>query len=149
MATRANLADLYRLMQREDEAETLLRDGIDIDGDAAALHHALGLLLVRQDRAQEAFAELALAARLAPDNARYVYVHAIALNSAGQLDEAIAIISAAARDFPADFDIGWAEVTLLRDKGEIDAARDAAARLVERFPANENAISLLRSFDAA
>ena len=149
VSTRANLADLYRVMQREDEAESLLREGIEIDADAAALRHSLGLLLVRQDREQEAFAELALAARLAPDNARYVYVHAVALNSAGRLDEAIAVISAAARDFPADFDIGWAEVTLLRDKGEIDAARDAAARLVERFPANENAMNLLRSFDTA
>ncbi|MBT8077424.1 MAG: ammonia-forming cytochrome c nitrite reductase subunit c552 [Gammaproteobacteria bacterium] len=149
VTTRVNFADLYRVMQREDEAEKLLRAGIELGTDAAVLHHSLGLLLVRQQREQEAFGELARAAELAPDNARYTYVHAIALNSAGREDEAISIISQAARDFPADFDIGWAEVTLKRDAGEIDAARDAAQRLVERFPGNENALSLMQSFDAA
>ena len=97
----------------------------------------------------EATGDVVLSARLAPDSARYVYVYAVALNSAGRVEEAIAVMSDAARRFPADFDISWAMVTLLRDAGRLDEARDAAADLVRRFPGNENASNLLNSFDAA
>ena len=50
----------------------------------ADLHHALGLLLIRKGDKPAAYRELADAARLAPDNVRYAYVHAIALNSEGK-----------------------------------------------------------------
>lgn len=39
--------------------------------------------------------EFAVAAKLAPDNARYAYVYAIGLNSAGKQREALAILKAA------------------------------------------------------
>jgi Flp pilus assembly protein TadD len=149
VALRVNLADLYRQMSREEDAESVLRAGLDIDAANPSLHHSLGLLLVRMQREEEAVTELALAARLAPQVARYTYVHAIALNSTGNTGEAIAVISGAVQSFPANFDIGWAHVTLLRDAGRLDNARAAAAALVLRFPGNENALNLLRSFDTA
>ena len=94
-------------------------------------------------------ARVSATARLAPQVARYTYVYAIALNSTGNTGEAIAVISGAVQSFPANFDIGWAHVTLLRDAGRLDNARAAAAALVLRFPGNENALNLLRSFDTA
>ena len=54
----ANLADLRRLQGREPEAESTLREGLAAIPDAAALHHALGLSLVRQQRKDEALREL-------------------------------------------------------------------------------------------
>ena len=50
----ANLADLYRARGVDGEAEAVLRSGIAKTPDAAALHHALGLVLVRQKRTADA-----------------------------------------------------------------------------------------------
>ncbi|HET9229412.1 MAG TPA: multiheme c-type cytochrome [Thermoanaerobaculia bacterium] len=71
-----NLADLYRLQGRDAEGEALLRQA----PDDASVHHALGLLLVRLGRLDEALPELARAVELAPGEARYAYVYEVALS---------------------------------------------------------------------
>jgi len=75
----ANLADLRRLQGREAEAEATLREGLALMPEAAALHHALGLSLVRQQRKAEALRELKRATDLEPGNPRYKYVYDIAV----------------------------------------------------------------------
>ena len=67
----ANLADLYRQLGRDADAESVLRQAIQASPKDAGLHHALGLTLVRLKRQDEALAELARAAELEPDRARY------------------------------------------------------------------------------
>jgi Flp pilus assembly protein TadD len=74
----ANLADLMRLQGREPEAEATLREGLATAPDAAALHHALGLSLVRQQRKAEALRELRRATELDPSSQRFKYVYDIA-----------------------------------------------------------------------
>ena len=59
-----NLADLYRLMERESEGEQVLRRGLGRAADKADIHHALGLLLARGQRRNEALEQLELAASL-------------------------------------------------------------------------------------
>ena len=80
----ANLADLYRQLGRDADAESVLRKALQASPRDAGLHHALGLTLVRLKRQDEALAELARAAELEPDRARYAYVHAIGLDSTGR-----------------------------------------------------------------
>jgi predicted CXXCH cytochrome family protein len=74
----ANLADLKRVAGREAEAEATLREGLEQSPGAAALHHSLGLSLVRQQRKAEALKELKRAAELEPTNRRYAYVYDVA-----------------------------------------------------------------------
>src|SRR4029079_11045111 len=75
MLAAINLADLYRRLQREYDAENTLRAAIAVvPGDAGA-HHTLGLTLVRLKRLTEALVELRRAAELAPEQARYAYVY--------------------------------------------------------------------------
>lgn len=81
-----NLADLRRLQARDDEGEVLLRRAVSERPESAEARHALGLLLVRQDRLAEAVAELRRAAELAPDNERYGEVYALARQRARLLD---------------------------------------------------------------
>lgn len=131
---RANLADLYRRLDRDSDAEALLREGINLGSDDAALHHSLGLLLVRQDRQEEGLGELKRAVELQEASARYLYVYAVALNSLGQSDIAVDLLMRGKNDFPADFDIHWALATMLRDQGKNDAAREVAEDLAERYP---------------
>jgi tetratricopeptide (TPR) repeat protein len=74
----ANLADLMRMLGRETEAESLLREGLQKSPRAAALHHALGLTYVRQGRKAEALAELRRATELDPSDERFKYVYDVA-----------------------------------------------------------------------
>ncbi len=145
VVARVNLADSYAQQQRHDEAEKLLRDGIATNDDNAALHHALGLALVRTQRYEEALGELQRAAALARDNSRFVFVYAVALHSLGHGEDALAELRSARERFPADFDIGATLVTLLRDMGRRDEARHAAKDLLDRFPKDPNALALWQS----
>jgi Flp pilus assembly protein TadD len=73
-----NLADVQRAEGREDEARATLRAGLKVAPDSAALWHALGLALVRQQRPTEALAALKKATELAPENGRFAEVYRIA-----------------------------------------------------------------------
>lgn len=145
---RANFADALRRLGDESRAETVLREGIALNAGDAALRHSLGLLLVRSDRGDEGLQELQEAAALAPDNSRYTYVVAIALNSMGQPARATQQLETAAARFPGDFDIAWALATILRDQGETARARTVAQSLVARYPDNTNVATLLESLPA-
>jgi tetratricopeptide (TPR) repeat protein len=76
-----NLADLYRVVDRDLEGERTLRDGLAVAPASGVLHYALGLALVRLKRIDEAIREFARAAALEPDNTRFVYVYHTALAS--------------------------------------------------------------------
>jgi Flp pilus assembly protein TadD len=78
-----NHADLLRNHRDETKAEAVLRQALEVIPENGDVHHALGLSLVRQKRTAEAVAALEQAVRLSPNNARYVYVYAVALNSIG------------------------------------------------------------------
>jgi predicted CXXCH cytochrome family protein len=76
-----NLADVYRQMGREAEAQALMQALIRREPRHALAHHVLGLSLVRQHRMGEALQALQQAAQLEPANARYAYVYAAALEA--------------------------------------------------------------------
>ncbi|MEQ9563098.1 MAG: ammonia-forming cytochrome c nitrite reductase subunit c552, partial [Woeseiaceae bacterium] len=144
---RVNLADSYGLQTRNDDAIAVLREGLALNDEvgSAALHHALGLTLVRVQQYDEALVELQKAAMLEPGSSRYTYVYAIGLNSLGRSEQAIETLRQARADFPADFDIAWALVTLLRDQGRLGEARDVAFEMLGQYQQNEYVIALLES----
>jgi tetratricopeptide (TPR) repeat protein len=135
----ANLADLLRNEGRDDEGEKVLRAGLGVDATNAALHYALGLLLVRQKRPAEALEELARADALAPDDARVAYVYAVALHSSGQTDRALAVLRRAHERSTGDVDVLVALVTLNRERGALGAARRWARTLLQVAPGSEAA----------
>jgi Flp pilus assembly protein TadD len=129
-----NLSDLYRVRGLEAEGERVLRETMKAAPRSAALHHALGLTLIRQKRVPEAVAALGEAARLAPDDARFAYVYAVALHDTGKPAEAIKVLSGALARHPYDRDILIALGTYERDAGRADAARSRAQLLRELEP---------------
>ena len=131
---RVNLADLLRRIDRNADAEVLLREGIAISPNEASYHHALGLHLVRNENQQPGLKELQSAAELQPENPRFAYVFAVALNSLGQPVEAIEYLYDVKSEFPGDFDIHWALATMLRDQDRNDEARAVAEELAEIYP---------------
>ena len=148
VAARLNLADTLRAIGEEARAEEVLREGLALDADNAALHHSLGLLLVRSAMPQDALAELRLAAELAPENPRFVYVLGVALNSMGEQQEALQVLRAAHANFDGNFDIAMGLATMLRDSGDTDGALDLAYSLARRHPESQNVLALLRSLGA-
>jgi predicted CXXCH cytochrome family protein len=98
----ANLADLFRRQNRDPEGEQILRAGIARLPQAAALYHSLGLLQVREKDTQAALASLRKAAELAPEEARYSYVYAVALHSTGRTREALTVVDEALKRAPGN-----------------------------------------------
>jgi predicted CXXCH cytochrome family protein len=129
-----NAADAYREQGREDDAVRMLREGLAVAPESATLHHALGLAHARLKQSGPALQELGRATELEPDNARYAYVHAVALNSFGRAPEAIRTLERAVARWPTDRDVLYALATMQRDAGRRDAARKAAEALVAAHP---------------
>ncbi|HSN24477.1 MAG TPA: tetratricopeptide repeat protein, partial [Methylomicrobium sp.] len=142
-----NLADAYRQQGRDDEGEKQLRSGLSLSPNAADLHHALGLLLVRKTDKTAALQELALAAKLAQDNARYAYVYAIGLNSAGKQREALTVLKATDARQPYNIDILSALISMQREAGDNKAALVYARKAAEVLPDNKEIIQLITELE--
>jgi predicted CXXCH cytochrome family protein len=138
-----NLADLYRQLGRDGEGESVLRAAIASMPAAAGLHHALGLTLTRLRQPEEALEELARASELEPDHARYAYVYAVALNSAGRSAQAMAVLKAALARHGGDRDILLALVSFNRDAGEFAAALAYAEQLARLIPNDRSLAGLI------
>lgn len=124
-----NLADLYRVLGDEANAEKVLQEGLVWNEDDATIRHTLGLSLVRQGRIDEALIELAIATRRAINNPRFVYVYAVALNSTGKAMDAIRALTSAHDQFPNDQDILQALISFNRELGNDELVRIYTSKL--------------------
>jgi predicted CXXCH cytochrome family protein len=128
-AAYVNLADLFARQNQEAQVLAILKQGLAVLLEDPNLHHALGLSLVRARRYDDAMPALAKAAKLAPENARYIYVYAIALHSMGNIKQAISTLERALQQHPYDRQIMAALVSFYQDTGEVDKASKMAERL--------------------
>jgi Flp pilus assembly protein TadD len=133
-AAAVNLADLYRARGRDSEGEQVLREAIARSAQDASLHHALGLTLVRLKQSDAALDELRRAAELEPERARYAYVYAVGLQSAGRRADAIAVLKANLQRHPNDRDSLAAMIGFSRESGDGRAALEYAERLAKLTP---------------
>jgi tetratricopeptide (TPR) repeat protein len=129
-----NLADLDRMRGLDHEGVELLRKATSIDPNNADIRHSLGLALVRQHNYADALPELRQASEFAPDNARYAYVYAIALNSIGAGASAMELLENTHKRHPADRDTLLALVAIARETGEFATALTHARELVALYP---------------
>ena len=124
-----NLADLYRVLGDETNAEKVLQEGLVWNEDDATIHHTLGLSLVRQGRIDEALIELAIPTGRAINNPRFVYVYAVALNSTGKTMDAINALTSAHDQYPNDQDILQALISFNRELGNDELVRIYTSKL--------------------
>jgi len=124
-----NLADVYRALDRNADGERVLREGLTSAPKSGVLHFALGLALTRLNRGDTALREFARAAGLEPGNARFAYVHAIALHSAGKVDSAIARLQSALVAHPGNGDMLAALVKFYEARGDSVQAQRYANQL--------------------
>lgn len=142
-----NLADVYRMQEREAESELTLRNGIKIAPQSAALHHSLGLSLFRQKKLPEAIIALRKSAQLAPQNTRYAYVLAVAYNSAEQNSAAFLEIRHALKQSPNDLDLLIAGATFAKQTGDVEQIRFYVQELINRYPNDANVKQFLQEFN--
>jgi Flp pilus assembly protein TadD len=142
-----NLSDLYREQGLGAEGIKILSQGITERPDESALHHSLGLALVRQGDTTAALTALQRSVELAPEVARYAYVHGVALNSTGKPEQSISVLEQAHLLHPNDPEILFALATINRDLGRKDIARNWANKLSALNPGNEGVQQLLQSLD--
>jgi len=144
-----NLADAYRQQGRDAEGEKLLRRGLTLLPRAPDLHHVLGLLLVRKGDKAAALKELAVAAKLAPDNARYGFVYAVGLHSADRRGEALSALRAAEVRHPYNLEILGALVSMNREAGKPHEALPYARKIAEVLPDEPGVEQLITELERA
>ena len=144
-----NLADAYRQQRRESDGEKVLRRGLALLPRAPDLHHVLGLLLVRKGDTAAALNELAVATKLAPDNARYGFVYAVGLHSAGKRSEALSVLRAAGARHPYDLEILSTLVSMIRETGKPRDALPYARKIAEILPDDPGVQRLLTELEKA
>ncbi|MEP5765452.1 MAG: HEAT repeat domain-containing protein [Halieaceae bacterium] len=134
LAAYLNLADLYRLQNREAEArQVLLQATAALPGQGVSWH-SLGLLETRAGNREQALEYLLQAADLETSGVRHRYVYAIALHDAGQPEAAIKVLQALLRDTPENPDILVALVTYCESVGRREDARHYVAKLKALLP---------------
>ncbi len=143
-----NLADLYRSLGRDKQGEEVLRAALRRVREQADVLHAYGLLLVRHQRYAEATKHLGHAARLRPENSRYSYVYALALQKIGDTSNAVTTLIAAHDRDPNNRDILFALATMSRDRGDLENAVRYAKGLVELSPTDPGPLRLLESLQS-
>jgi len=142
-----NQADMYRALGREADGERILREGVAALPQDASLHHALGLLLVRTGRGEEAREQLGQAWRLGPESPRFGYVYGIALDSAGQRGAAIEVWEQTVARHPNDRELLQVLAMTLYQTGSLERALAHAERLAALSPddpAQQQAVSVIR-----
>ena len=142
-----NLADLYRLQQKDKEGEETLRLGIMQSQNPAPIHHALGLLLVREKRVDEALKELEVATQLAPEEARFSYVYGVALQSVKGNSAAIEYLKKAQKRHPADLNILFGLASFSLENGNKKDAADYASQLLILAPQHQGAQQIMEAID--
>ena len=143
-----NLADLDRARGMDDEGAELLDEG---DGDRARQCRcplrARSLLWCASSDYAGALDLLRRAHELMPDNARYAYVYAVALNSSGKAQRRRPLLEQAHQQHPADRDVLMALVSIARDQGDFAAALRYARELVTLDPGNAQLRELISELE--
>jgi tetratricopeptide (TPR) repeat protein len=139
----ANLADLFRAMGREADAEATLESGIARVAQPAPLIHSRGLLRVRQGRIPEALPDLERSVELDPDSPRYSYVLTVAMLDTEGPDRALEVLSEALGRTPNDRDLLSLGFSINLDLGRTGEARGYAERLAELDPGDPDAQAAL------
>src|SRR5215831_2056810 len=90
-------------------------------------------------------ANCAVPPKLDPDRARYAYVYAVGLHSAGQVDDAMAVLTASLARHPGDRDTLLALVSYSRDAGDFGTALNYAEQLAREAPDEPGLTALIEN----
>ena len=139
------LADLRRSQGREADAGALLARALAAYPESAVVNVAFALHLVRTQRHEEALAPLSRALDGPDAEPGFAYIHAVALDSMGQRNEAIDALRRALERWPWDFNL-LATLVLYIDDGALPEVQQYLHRLSRIAPDSPQARALQRRY---
>ena len=105
-------------------------------------------MLIRQGKQMNALSELAEASKLAPENARYAYVYAIALHSGGQAKQAVTVLQAADLRSPNNRELLSALISMQLEMGDTKTALVYAKKAAEASPEDRQIKQLIEQLSS-
>ena len=126
-----NLADIYRHMGREADAQELILGVTKRHPQDALAFHALGLSYLRQKRIHAALPALRKASEIDPNVTRFSFVYALALHSDGQSVGAIKQLEMEIERHPADRDAALTLVVYCKEMRDAECIRKYEGRIVK------------------
>ena len=132
-----NLADLYRQQNNETKAQQVLQQGLAVNDEAAALHYALAMSLIRHGDKQGAVKYLENAASSPDTSSNYIYTYALLLQDLGQTDKALSSLEKAFKMTPNNPDISYTLSQLYSAKKQYAKALRYAEHLNSLVPGNQ------------
>jgi tetratricopeptide (TPR) repeat protein len=143
-----NLADILRSSANERMSGQIIDRGLSFMPNDPDLNFSKALHLVRDQKAQDALNHLEKAVIFAPDNSRYAYTYAVALNDMGQPLKALEVLNAAFEKNQYQQEINLLLLNLNRSQGNWNEALKYAKNLSKILPDNmaiENIIGDLQN----
>lgn len=124
------LATYYCTENRNDECERWLQKANAADPKSADATYQLAMLKMKEKQYGDAINLLAKSVSLEPDNTKYSYVYAVALNASGHSNEAIGVLQRAHERRPSDRQILTGLIAFERDAGNLELAIQYAQQMV-------------------
>lgn len=135
---RINLVTLANAHQRPDDAEQLLREGLNLEkmpvNDHGNLAYMLALLLVERGREGEALTWMEKAASALPESSRIRYNQALLLARMQRRDEALGVLRDGLKRSPDNPDLLYALIYLHATQGERTQAFEYIKHMREVAP---------------
>ena len=117
-----NYVHFLQNTDQEDEAFTVLQNGLKHGNEQAELHYALGLWYVRHQDNTKALEALKRAATLEKDNAQYQYVYAVAL-AQSDIKKAITLLERSLEKHTGDLQTLYALAYYTQQIGQTQTAK--------------------------
>jgi len=127
----------------------VLRSGISVLPGEGSQQYALGLLLLRTQRMDEALNALNSAYRLSPQGPLFGYVYGVALDSTGAASPALNVWKQVAERHPGHRDTLQALASGLYKLGDFEQSRVVAERLADLLPGRRSVAELMEHIKAA
>ena len=143
-----NLANLLSRLERHEDAERVLRDGIARVPEEGELHYSLGLLLAESERMNDAVKSLGRAAELLPERSRVHYNLGLALQQIGRGAESERALVRAERLAPNDAEVVHALVLHYVAAKQWERAEHQGEKLVRLRPQARDAMLMLEQIRA-
>ena len=138
----AGRAAIAERRQQWEQASGLLQQWIGIDPENAMAHTRMGIVMFRQDQAQEALAEFSKAREINPDTAHPFVSLGRLFSSNGKADEARKSFEKAYNEDKSDQQVAQAYAEWLIQEGELGKAQEISSALRQQTPDSINALLL-------
>ncbi len=144
---RINLARLYSMESKTDEAVDVLQTAVAINPENVHALYALGLILAEVGRGEEAILYFTRAAEIVPGDLRIYYNWGLMLHQLSKSEEAVDVFrNALSINSNAD-DIRYAMITVLISMGNKQKALEEAKILANKYPQNREIAAMVQQLE--